>query len=66
MIGKYKKKKVQQIRKLQSRKKLQKTIRRYRENPVLFCEEMLGIKLYSWQKVYLRLINKLKKEGMSK
>jgi hypothetical protein len=34
---------------------------RYRKYPDKFIEEMLGVELRVWQKVYLRMLMKLKK-----
>jgi hypothetical protein len=58
---KYNKKTVAKIRKRQQIKKYKYAIKRYRENPVLFAEEMLGVKLYSWQKTYINLFSKIRK-----
>lgn len=36
------------------------SIQKYRNNPVLFCEEFLGIKLFESQKQYLEILLKIK------
>ena len=63
MIGKYKKLKTIKIAEKRLRKQKIKrytnTIKKYRKDPVLFAEEMLGCKLFEWQKVYLRAIYKM-------
>lgn len=58
---KYNKKTVVKIRKRQQNKKYKNAIKKYRENPILFAEEMLGVKLYSWQKIYMDWFSKLKR-----
>jgi hypothetical protein len=42
--------------KLKKQRKRIRLIQKYREHPDIFCEEMLGIKLYDYQK---QLLNKL-------
>jgi hypothetical protein len=58
---KYNKKTIVKIRKRQQIKKYKYAIKKYRENPSLFVEEMLGVKLYSWQKTYLNMLFKSKR-----
>lgn len=61
---KYKKKKVAEIAKIRLRKqqikKYKANIKKYRENPSLFVEEMLNIKLTAWQKIFLDKFSKYK------
>lgn len=59
---KYNKKTVIKIRKKQQIKKYKYTIKKYRENPSLFVEEMLNIKLTKWQKTYFNLMSKVKRK----
>lgn len=55
MRGKYKRKRLNK-----KCKKYAEVISYYRHNPIAFAEEMLGVKLYSWQKVYLNAMLKAK------
>lgn len=36
------------------------SIKKYKDDPVLFCEEFLGIKLFEYQKQYLKILLKIK------
>jgi hypothetical protein len=48
--------------KLKRERKIEKqykpTIEKYRKDPVLFAEEVLGVKLLEYQKLMLRIMNK--------
>ena len=39
-------------------KKGQELLKKYRENPIEFFVEIYGIKLFPWQKIYLKFILK--------
>ena len=48
------------VKQFENIQKYKNFIQKYRNNPVLFYEESLGIKLFGYQKQYLKILLKIK------